>query len=283
MGLRGSGTENLYQVSVSWLQNPSTMPPDVTQQLKTLGFTPAAYQTILNLDPFAAAGANPQTVVASNSSRYLPTLFSFPYEPPLQATDCNNGVCSCASFSEGVQNALATDAGSGFKTSYTVGTSTSATLPVNEYVNITFGGNAGFTYTTSSTTDNLTNSSQTATASITCPSPNYSGPTNMMIYFDDLYGTFVMVPTVLSSPGVEILHRGVVLDAAGKPMRHVAVTVVVAGKTYHTWTGNTGDYAFLIPATLRQSVTAATGQLTIQGLTQQVSLFTQQPLRVKIP
>ena len=283
MGLSGSEPAELYSVPVQWLKNPSSMPSNVAQQFRTLGFTTADYQAILALDPFANTAATIASAQAQNPGRYVPTVNSFPYEPPLQESSCNNGVCACSPFAGSITNAFMTDIGSKYQTSYQAGTSISATLPINQYVNINFGGGGQFTYSSTATEDDTTDSTQTATATIYCPSPGYKGPTSVMIYWDTLFGSFLMAPTELTSPQAYVLHRGTAVASSGRPLQHEAVTLIIAGKKYRTWTGNTGDYVFFVPSAARQLITATTGELSIGTVTQEVTLGSPREIRITVP
>src|SRR4029077_6198610 len=227
-----------YTLYVQWLKNPSSMPANVAQQLQKLGFTNDDFQTILAQDPFA----NGSTTV--DPGRYAPTTYSFPYEPPLQESACNNGVCSCMAMSDSIKNQFQTDHESKSQDQYTLGfTEKVSGIDLGIF---SFGASSDqkFTWTSSSTTGDITDSSQTATATVACPSTTYQGPTIMSIYWDKLFGSFLFVPTVITSPQIAMLSKGSATDASGKPVAHEKVTLLIAGKTYHTWTDNHGDYVF---------------------------------------
>lgn len=293
MGVSGSsGTQQRYTVYAEWLKNPSSMPKNVAQQLQTLGFTSTDYQSILTQDPFA----NGSTTI--DNPRFTPTTYSFPYEPPLQASDCNNGVCSCMSMSDTIKNEIQTEAGSKSQTQYSLGFSESAGTDFKVF-NASVSSNQKFTWTSTSTNADTTDSTQSATATVVCPSTSYQGPTIMSIYWDTLFGSFLFVPTTLGPPPTPgpaprpmmralasppvILSQGNVIDPTGKPMRHEAVQLVVGGKTYHTWTNNRGDYYFLRAASLRNVSIPPTGQLSVRGVRQVVALGSTQKLQIHVP
>jgi hypothetical protein len=140
-----------------------------------------------------------------------------------------------------------------------------------------------FTWTSSSTDGDLTDSSQTATATVVCPSTTYQGPTIMSIYWDKLFGSFMFEPTVLASPQIAAFHKGTVINTAGKPVQHAAVTLSIANKTYHTWTDNHGDYVFFRAAALGNVGLEATGQLSIKGVHQPVTLGSGQKIQIHVP
>jgi hypothetical protein len=179
----------VYTVYVSWLKNPSSMPANVAAQLQQLGFTNSDYQTILAQDPFANGPAN------IDLSRYAPTTWTFPYEPPLQASDCNQGVCTCTSFSEVIKNDLQNDDTSSYENQYSI--SLSKRLGLTDLIGLK--ATASFTLTNGAATTNTRGSTQSATATVVCPSLNYHGPTLMQVYWDTLYGSFLFAPFELSN------------------------------------------------------------------------------------
>jgi hypothetical protein len=74
-------TMKIQRVYVAQLKNPSLMPPGLKSDLDAAGLTAKDYTTILAMDPFANGPA------AIDPNRFLPTPQSFPYEPPLTASD----------------------------------------------------------------------------------------------------------------------------------------------------------------------------------------------------
>jgi hypothetical protein len=294
MGVSGSsGTQQRYTVYAEWLKNPSSMPQNVAHQLQTLGFTSTDYQSILAQDPFA----NGSTTI--DNTRFIPTTYSFPYEPPLQASDCNNGVCSCMSMSDTIKNEIQTEVGSKSQTQYSLGFSESAGTDFKVF-NAGVSSNQKFTWTSTSTNADTSDSTQSATATVVCPSTSYQGPTIMSIYWDTLFGSFLFVPTTLTPQPMMrtrapqtmlwaqalqpmILSQGTVIDPTGTPLRHEAVQLVVGGKTYHTLTNNRGDYYFLRAASLRNVSYPPTGQLSTRGVRQVVALGSTQKLQIHVP
>lgn len=276
MGVSGSsGHEALYTIPVGWLKNPSSMPANVVYQLQTLlKFTNDDYQTILAQDPFA----NGSTTIDSN--RFTLTTYSFPYIPTQQLSDCNNGVCSCTTFADTLKNEFQTDVGSKYQDQYSLGFSESAGFDIG-VLSIKNQSDQKFTWTSTSTNDATTDSSQSALAAVMCPSSNYQGPTNMDVYWDKLFGSFMFVPTWITQP--QIISQGTAADASGKPVRHEAVTLSFGGKTYHTWTNNRGDYVFSTPASLPTLNLPTSGQLSIRTVRQVVTLPSAQKLQILVP
>jgi hypothetical protein len=261
----------LFKVTVGDLKNPAAMPAATAAQLNALNFTTADYQTILAQDPFA----NGSTAVDSFSARYIPTTTSFPYEPP-DTTECASGVCSCVAVSSSLKNELATDVGSSVVSSYKVGLSFSLSgIPVSIF---SFGStlNQTYTWTSSSTTDDTTDSAQTATVSVQCPSINYTGPTLMTVYWDKLYGSFLFVPNQLTAVQPQILTQGTLTNASGQVLRHQPVTFSASGKALHTYSDSNGKYLVVAPPGLARP---ATGQLSTMGIVRSVAVGSTQDIK----
>ncbi len=278
LGLSGSsGTQERYTLYVEWLKNPSLMPTNVAQQLQTLGFTTSDYQTILSRDPFSSGSTQIDT------SRFIPTTYSFPYEPPLQEADCNNGVCSCLSMAATITNQLQTEVQRESQDQYSL--SFKEELSGIDLGIFDFGASSDqkFTWTSTSTNNDTTSNSQSATATVVCPSTTYQGPTIMRIYWDTLFGSFLFVPTTLSSPQFLMLNQGIATAASGKPARHEAVTLSFGGKTYHTWTNNHGDFAFFRPASLPVLHRPTSGELSIKGVRKVVALKSAAKVQIRLP
>ena len=270
-----SGTAALYPLSVAELKHPESMSPNVAQQLKKLNFNNTDFQTILSLDPFANGAT------AMDPNRFLPTTLSFPYKPTASSPECNNQTCSCMALTQGIKNELQGDVITGTKEAYKVG--------LSESLSATFGGffsklglsaDQTWTWTTTTSQDDSTDSSQTATATISCPSLNYQGPTEMLIYWDNLFGSFMFVPTVLGSPQASILAQGTVTAVKGKSVAHQPVTLALGSKTYHTVTNSEGKYVIVgAPGIARPPA----GQLNVGGVRQQVTLGAAQHVDIHLP
>lgn len=269
------GSQVLYTLTVGELENPSSMPAAVASQLKALNFTTNDYQAILGLDPFATGPGN------VNTPRFVPTTYSFPYEPLIQQTDCSNGVCSCLIMSESISNDFQTAIQNTSQAQYKVGVSESAGLNLGIF-SLGASSDQNWTWTSSSTQGDTTDQSQNATATITCPSTAYQGPTIMGIYWDTLFGSFLFSPITLGSQ-TTVMQQGILRDAAGNPKRHVPVDLAIAGKAFHTFTNNNGEYVFFKPTTQIPDFPNI-GQLLINGRpSQTVSLGSAQKLSVQVP
>lgn len=274
LGLQPPGTLIFYELSAYYLKHPDQIPPNVRAAIPTLSNDD--FKTILSLDPFANG-----STAAPDPTRYALTTYSFPYEPPLELQDCNNGVCNCAAFSETITNSLVGDVVTAAETDYTLDLATTAkgsdTANLVGSTALTLEGK--FTWTSKATQDNMRSSTQSATATILCPSTHYAGPTLMFVYWDTLFGTFLFVP-MTDSAGVRILSQGNASDPSGKPLRHEQVALEFGNRKFTTWTNNKGDYVFAVPGRAME-VHAELAHLTIKGETRNVTLGNPVKLNVR--
>jgi hypothetical protein len=133
-------------------------------------------------------------------------------------------------------------------------------------------------WTTGATTDNTTESKQTAAATITCPSTRYTGPEEMEVWWDSRYGSFLFIPF---DPGVvPLLHQGKVQDASGRAVAGQSVKMTYAGKTFHTFTAPDGTYRF--PSPNGKSVLTGTAQIVTGSLQQTVNIGEIKPVVLKM-
>jgi hypothetical protein len=255
LGYQGSSPQP-YWLTVGWLKNPSSMPTPVANQLSKLGFTPADYQQILEQDPLA-------TGTAVDTTRYVPTTMTFPYENTVVSSDCNNGVCSCIAFSGITKNETTVQQATGSTVSYSAGWSFKANFGL---VSLSFGDTS--TTTSTSTTTNTTDSSNTASVTVTCPSPSYTGQTLMAVYWDTIYGTFMFLP--ITAGHALLLHEGSVVDSSHAPVRGREVTLKLDKTTYRTVTNAAGRYRFYALAPVPKK--PSTGQLSVGTKSTRVDL-----------
>jgi hypothetical protein len=112
-----------------------------------------------------------------------------------------------------------------------------------------------FTWSLTGTQANTTMGGQTLAAQIACTSPNWQGPFDVAVYWDNVYGTWLF--TLDDGTGEVGMLRGHISNVVtGVPISGVPVELVqgilVQGIApdqviYHTFTNNVGDYAFRRP------------------------------------
>jgi hypothetical protein len=230
LGYRGKAAE-LYVLKASWLKRPDpfnnssadAMPATVATLLKAHGVTADDLKTVLGLDPLAMDSST------IDPGRYVQTTWMLPYEPLASSSD------TCVNFSKQVKNDLATENSESTKTEYTIGAS--AGLNAGD---LGFKATDSITWSNSVTITNATSSSNTANLSLACPSNTWGGPTQVAVYWDMTYGTFMFA---LQSAPQDLLAQGVVLRR-GQPVAHQRVDLSWGGRALHTVTDRRGRYAF---------------------------------------
>jgi len=221
-----NGPEMLIQyVYVEWLQNPSLMPPGVAQALAAAGLTTADYAQILACNPFGSGAT------AIDPNRFVPTTHSFPYEPPLTAADL------VPTMTYTLTSATTTTDTQQVQTQYGVSISVSAGIkaPFSASLKVT----TSLQWTNTSTSTQTTGSTQQASVTIGGPAFGYTGPTDLLVYWDTVYSSF-MFAFATGSPSMS----GTLTDSAGNPVPNQAMTLTVGGITLSTFTNSRGQYNF---------------------------------------
>jgi hypothetical protein len=216
----------IQYLEVAWLKNPALIPAGVQQQLTAAGVKPADYANILQTNPFASGAA------AIDSNRFLPTSQSFPYEPPDSASDPvpvqkyvqTNTVTNTATHTVQTQYGVSLSAEGGFNLGVI-----KASLKVTDT----------FEWTNTSTSTTTNGSSQSATVAVGGPAVGYTGPTDVLVYWDTVYNSFMF-----AFPAVAASVSGVLMDKLGKPVPHTAVTLSSGPHTFKTFTDSKGRYRF---------------------------------------
>lgn len=227
--LVGGTPMDIQYVYVGHLKDPSQMPPGVASRLAVYEITPADYPEILKANPFANGAA------AIDTNRYKPLQTTFPYEPPFAPGD------PIPTFS--------------FNASYS-STATSTAQTSNEYsagFKVTAGVNVAvlkaklvsdnkWTWTDTDTRATSTGTNETAQVTIGGPSYGYTGPTDVAVYYDTIYKTFMFTtvegPLLASVQGK--LNSGSKESVAGREV----VLTAADGTQYRTFTNARGEYRF---------------------------------------
>jgi plastocyanin len=227
LGVKGPIMTVQY-VLVGELKNPALMNPGKSRQLAAAGLTTADYAQILALDPCASAPC--AAAIAADAIRFLPTSFSFPYNPPFNASD------SVPTVTSTVQNSVIYDTKQTTQTAYGVALNVVASLP--DKLGLKLGGTLDWTNTGSTQINNT--SSQSATVTVGGPAFGYTAPgVDVLVYWDTIYNSFVFTFTT-DQPNAS----GVVMDRSGKPASHVQVTLGAGAHTFTTFTDAKGEYRF---------------------------------------
>jgi hypothetical protein len=226
-------TMNIQAVRVGWLKNPNSMPPGVQEQLTLARLTAADYAEILTLDPFAAS--NP----VINPDRFIPTTFSFPYAPPFLPTD------PVPTLKYVQTNSLTYTMSRQVQVQYGVG----ITGEKDKVLDLTMKAAGQLQWTNTATSASSVSSSQSATIAVGGPAFGYTGPTDVLVYWDTVYSTY-MFAFPSQAPSVS----GVATDNLGEPLAYQPVTVSFGSRIFTTFTDGKGKFRFYQVPTEKRKV-----------------------------
>jgi len=162
---------NVQYVYAGWLNGHAVMAPGVKAQLDEAGLGASDYKTILSTNPFVSGAP------VIDPDRFLPTPQSFAYEPPYSANDTP----WTQTFI--LENTVASTKKAEVK--YSV--SAKGSLPILDWLKI--GGDLEWTSTNS--TETSTESKQSAAVTVGGPAFGYRGPTDVLVYWDTVYNSFM--------------------------------------------------------------------------------------------
>ncbi|HXI26668.1 MAG TPA: carboxypeptidase-like regulatory domain-containing protein [Pyrinomonadaceae bacterium] len=210
---------------VGWLKNPSEIPKGLRDRFNLYGITEQDFPEMLKADPFADGSTK------IDRNRFQIIGETFPYLPPrtgkgaMLPKQVDISYQTEATNSSTVENetkvALTAEAG--------VGTpALKATLKFDE----------SWTWTNKDTRATNAVTSEKASATVGGPAFGYTGPTDVAVYYDVLYKTFMFA---FVEDKLDAFH-GNVSDALGKPVSWKQVVVTSQGKRYRTYTDANGDY-----------------------------------------
>jgi hypothetical protein len=191
---------NIQYVYAGWLKNVGTMAPGVKQQLDAGGLDASDYAQILSTNPFASGPADIDT------NRFRPLSESLAYEPPYSADD------KPWMETYSVQNTTTNTSDEKVEIKYSVGLSTSLT----NILKIT----GSFEWTNTNETETTSGSTESASVTLGGPSFGYTGNTEVVVYWDSVFHSFMFaIPDTLPA-GVRPSHPG--RRAAVAPVPEVA-------------------------------------------------------------
>jgi hypothetical protein len=220
---------DIQYVYVGHLKDPSLMPAGVASRLAAYDITPADYPEILKANPFAYGAT------AIDTNRYKALQTTFPYEPPYAPGDPIPTLSFNASYSNTSTSTTQTsnEYSAGFKVTAGVDIATFKAKLVNDN---------RWTWTDTDTRGTSTGTNETAQVTIGGPSYGYTGSTDIAVYYDVIYKTFMFAHvngplfasvqgTLTSASNESVAGREVVLTAAD-------------GTQYRTFTNARGEYRF---------------------------------------
>ncbi len=255
----GADSATLPQFArVEWLKNPSSMPADVARAFTAAGFTDADYKTLLARDPFAYyPGRGPgaaQNVPAlpPDPARYLLRDY-LTYEPDdLQTSQ----VYTLSNDSTTTSTTTAQD-------QVSLGLSITASGGFTDWLKVSLKDSASWTWTNGSTHADSTDWSESASATVVNPSLSYSGATDIAVYWDTIYRTFLFMPVGVGAPPT---LGGSVMASNGQPIAGADVTVTTGTARVHAFTDRKGAYrVYDLPAGGAQVAVGATSQAVTLG------------------
>jgi hypothetical protein len=238
-------------VKIGQLKGTIPMDTGVAAELAFHNITPAQYPALIAQDPFATGNTT------IDPARFALTLQSFPYEKGAPSTQL------------AATNASISSSGVTSTTENTVGASVTAGNQASAE-KLTVAGSWTWTATNAVTDTNTT--TETATVVVKGPSPSYTGPSNVLVYYDTIYKTF-MFQFINESPTVS----GIVRDSKAKVMVHDPVTLTMGGVVYRTITDTQGWYRFF-------NVPKGTGTIQVHNTNHPVQVGTNPPqVNVALP
>lgn len=243
--LQDAKTADIQFVFVGHLKNPSLMPPGVAERLQSHGITPQDYPEMLRADPFANGA------VAIDSVRYQTLHTTFPYEPPFAQGDPASTLKTTLSNSTTDSSSLSK------QNEYAVGLTVTAKGDFLSLFKASVKSENSWTWTNVSTSSNSTNTAESAAVTVGGPAFGYTGPTDMAVYYDVLYKTFLFAP--VTGP---VQFKGTVTSRSGKKVGGHEVVVTANGKKYRAFTNSRGEYR--IPERISGAVQLKVGSVAKQ-------------------
>lgn len=214
---------------VGWLNGHVPMPPQIGALLQNAGITSQNYPDILARDPFATGAPLDQT-------RFLVLDTTFPYEPPLNATD------PVPTQTYNLTNSSTSTVGSETVDTYKVGLTITGSASFLGLAHGTLKDAASWQWTNKSSQTNSTGSSESASLTIGGPAFGYLGSTVMEVYYDTMYKTFAFV---LEPPEQkEVAVQGVLTDRTGRLLSGAEVTLMEGRTKHQTFTNAKGEFKF---------------------------------------
>jgi hypothetical protein len=218
-------TADIQFVFVGHLKNPALMPPGVAQRLRAHGITPADYPEILKANPFANGAAR------INTARFVSLHTTFPYEPPFAQGD------PPTTFKAVLETVTTTSTSSTVQNDYTVGVTVSGSANFLSLFKASVKSDNSWTWTNANTRSASTAVKESASVTVGGPSFGYTGPTDIAVYYDTLFKTFLFAPITDS-----IVLEGVLTSRSGAPVANREVVVTAGGQRFRTWTNARGEY-----------------------------------------
>ena len=209
------------------LKNPALIKDDRAVRLAARGFTADDYKTILTVDPFATG------TTQIDPKRFVQTSQTLPYVPPFDA----KGKPST--------NAVELTSENMFSNENTDETTFSMSLSIKlavgaDNIGFALANDDKWTWTDSNTATRMSGTTQSAKATIGGPAFGYTGVTDIAVFRDTLFNSFLFAPNPISS----LIVKGTIRDSSNQPISNQQVTLKYPGRIVRTYTDSTGNYHF---------------------------------------
>ncbi len=236
-----------YWVKVGNLNGDVPMPTPIATVLQSAGITSANYADICSRDPLATCpGA---TTTGLDPRRFVPLNTTFPYEPPLTATD------PVTTVSVEISDRTTSTVGSMIQDTYKVGLALSASGDFLGFAKATLKDTTSWQWTNKTSQSLSTGTSQSASLTIGGPAFGYTGGTIVQAYIDTMYQTFAFA--IVSLVDQEASVDGNVVTSTGTPVPQMTEVVLTEnGVKHRTFTNSRGEYHFYGHITAPASVQA---------------------------
>jgi hypothetical protein len=233
----GEGIAEIQYVRLGWLRTPSCsqdathptcMPDNVRNTLRRFGVTEDDFPDIAQYDVFY----NGSYVLDQN--RFKSLNFTFPYEPPYSAND------PVPTTEVTLSNTSTSTVGSKVTENHTVAVELHGDLSFVGLAKASLKNTDTWDWTNASSQSTLIGRVEAATVTIGGPAFGYNGPTDIIVYYDTVFKTFVFVP----ASGGRITLNGTLLDAEAKPVFGAEISVLANHTKYRTLTNSRGEWRF---------------------------------------
>jgi hypothetical protein len=225
-GLGKNPQADIQKVYVGQLKGRSEIPNGVLDRFKAYGITAQEYPEILKADP----PANGTIVV----NRFQSLNTTFPYEPPYAPSEQP----STLTFKAEYKSTSSSEETYAWETS--VGASVKGSLGFIALAKTEMKYEDKWTWTGSNTSSSSTSTSQSASVTVGGPAYGYSGPTDIAVYYDLIYNTFLFAPVDTTLQPLSL--HGSVKNSSGKAAGGKEVGLVANGVKYRTFTNTKGEY-----------------------------------------
>jgi hypothetical protein len=173
----------MFFAYVGDLKNPAGMPPSVRQTLDEAGITEDYYPQLLQADPFAYDSMMMPSAMFPRDR--FECVTNIAYQPPREPGQGPGMLTHSVNRKEMASTTEASE------TSYTAGYKIMGSVNFAEIWRASLTVEGNWTWTHSTSTKLSTGNAKTDTFVISQPTTDYNGPTNVSVYVDKIWKTYV--------------------------------------------------------------------------------------------